>query len=132
MTRIVVTAAVIEQTGFFLITRRQEGVHLAGHWEFPGGKCLPGEPLSACMARELREELAIDAIVGDAPMLEHHVHIHPEQELTVVGKIFHPDKYGFAFPRDSDLVRPVTLQILDLHEDGTIEKLRSTYFGSAR
>jgi mutator protein MutT len=65
MTRIVVTAAVIEQTGFFLITRRQEGVHLAGHWEFPGGKCLPGEPLAACMARELREELAIDAIVGD-------------------------------------------------------------------
>jgi polar amino acid transport system substrate-binding protein len=73
----------------------------------------------------------IDAIVGDAPILEHHAHTHPEQRLTVVGKIFHPDKYGFAFPRDSNLVRPVTLRILNLHEDGTIAKLRLTYFGSA-
>ncbi|MGV6873644.1 transporter substrate-binding domain-containing protein [Pseudochelatococcus sp. B33] len=73
----------------------------------------------------------IDAVVGDAPILEYHAHTHPEQKLAVVGKIFHPDKYGFAFPHDSDLVRPVTLQILDLHEDGTVGKLRSTYFGSA-
>jgi ABC-type amino acid transport substrate-binding protein len=74
---------------------------------------------------------SIDAIVGDAPILEHHEHTHPDQKLSVVGKIFHPDKYGLSFPRDSDLVRPVTLQILDLREDGTIEKLRSKYFGSA-
>ena len=40
---IVVTAAVIERDGRFLVTRRLEGTHLEGCWEFPGGKCEPGE-----------------------------------------------------------------------------------------
>ena len=60
----VVTAAVIERDGRFLVTRRQRGVHLEGYWEFPGGKCDPGETLSACLGRELREELAVDAAIG--------------------------------------------------------------------
>jgi mutator protein MutT len=64
VTTIVVTAAIIEREGRFLVTRRQPGVHLAGVWEFPGGKCDANESLSACLARELREELAIDALVG--------------------------------------------------------------------
>jgi 8-oxo-dGTP diphosphatase len=64
VTAIVVTAAVIERDGRFLVTRRQAGAHLAGSWEFPGGKCDVDESLSACLARELREELAIDATVG--------------------------------------------------------------------
>ena len=58
--RIVVAAAVIERDGRFLVTRRQAGVHLEGYWEFPGGKCEPGETLDACLARELREELDVD------------------------------------------------------------------------
>jgi len=74
----------------------------------------------------------IDAIVGDAPILEYFAHNRPQENVTVVGNIFHPDKYGFAFPRDSDLVRPVTLQILRLLEDGTVEDLRSGYFGNAK
>ena len=61
---LVVTAAVIERGGYFLVTKRQGGIHLAGAWEFPGGKCHPGEPLDVCMARELREELAVNAVVG--------------------------------------------------------------------
>jgi 8-oxo-dGTP diphosphatase len=61
---IVVTAAIIERHGRYLVTRRQTGVHLEGMWEFPGGKCNAGEPLSACMARELTEELGIRALVG--------------------------------------------------------------------
>ncbi len=65
ITTVVVTAAVIERDGRFLVTRRQPGVHLAGRWEFPGGKCDPGESLAACMARELREELAVETVVGD-------------------------------------------------------------------
>jgi 8-oxo-dGTP diphosphatase len=62
---IVVTAAVIEHDGRYLVTRRQRGVHLEGYWEFPGGKCEPGESLADCMRRELREELGTDALVGD-------------------------------------------------------------------
>jgi mutator protein MutT len=63
--RIVVCAAVIERDGRFLITKRQKGVHLEGLWEFPGGKCDPGETLVACLARELREELDVDVTVGE-------------------------------------------------------------------
>ena len=61
---IVVTAAIIQRDERYLVTRRQPGVHLAGVWEFPGGKCDAGESLTACMARELSEELGIRATVG--------------------------------------------------------------------
>ena len=61
----VVTAAVIERGGRFLVTRRLAGTHLAGTWEFPGGKCGDTEPLTACMAREIREELGTGCVVGD-------------------------------------------------------------------
>lgn len=60
----IVTAAVVERDGLLLITRRQQGVHLEGLWEFPGGKCEPGEDHASCLARELREELAVDVRVG--------------------------------------------------------------------
>ena len=62
---VVVAAAVIERDGRFLVTRRQKGVHLEGCWEFPGGKCHDGESLAACLQREVREELAVDANVGE-------------------------------------------------------------------
>jgi 8-oxo-dGTP diphosphatase len=61
--RIVVAAAIIRRGDAFLLTRRQAGVHLEGYWEFPGGKCEPGESLEACLVRELREELAVTATV---------------------------------------------------------------------
>jgi 8-oxo-dGTP diphosphatase len=61
---VVVSAAVIERDGKFLVTKRQQGVHLEGYWEFPGGKCGADEPLAACLSRELREELAVEATVA--------------------------------------------------------------------
>jgi len=64
MTTIVVTAAVIERDDRLLVTRRPQGTHLEGYWEFPGGKCDPGETHEACLARELREELGASAAVG--------------------------------------------------------------------
>jgi mutator protein MutT len=64
MTTIVVTAAVIERDDRVLVTRRPQGTHLEGYWEFPGGKCDPAETHEACLARELREELGTSATVG--------------------------------------------------------------------
>jgi len=55
-----VTAGLVWNNGKILITRRPEGSHLAGYWEFPGGKQEPGESLEACLEREFREELAMD------------------------------------------------------------------------
>jgi 8-oxo-dGTP diphosphatase len=61
---IVVVAAVIEENGSFLVTRRVEGTHLAGFWEFPGGKLAAGESHAAALMREIREELDSDVNVG--------------------------------------------------------------------
>jgi len=61
---IVVTAAVVEHHGSFLVTRRLQGTHLGGTWEFPGGKCETGERLDACLAREIREELGVGCRIG--------------------------------------------------------------------
>jgi mutator protein MutT len=62
--RIVVTAAVVERDGCFLVTRRPRGAHLEGCWEFPGGKCDPGESYRACLEREMLEELGAAVRVG--------------------------------------------------------------------
>ncbi|HTK29164.1 MAG TPA: 8-oxo-dGTP diphosphatase MutT [Vicinamibacterales bacterium] len=64
MTTLVVAAAVVRRGDTVLVARRQPGVHLAGLWEFPGGKCEPGESCAACLVRELREELAVVARPG--------------------------------------------------------------------
>ena len=54
-----VAAGLVYREGRYLIARRNPGVHLAGFWEFPGGKCEPGETLEACLRRQLFEELGI-------------------------------------------------------------------------
>jgi mutator protein MutT len=62
--RIVVTAAVIEEDGRFLVTERPGGVHLEGLWEFPGGKCEAGESHTESLEREILEELDAPIIIG--------------------------------------------------------------------
>jgi len=81
VTRILVVAAVIEQTDRFLITRRQDGVHLAGFWEFPGGKVADGESHAAALRREIREELDVDIAVRD--LLLETAHEYPERVVTL-------------------------------------------------
>jgi 8-oxo-dGTP diphosphatase len=60
-----VAAALIERGGRVLIAKRPETAHLAGLWEFPGGKREPGESFEACLAREVREELGVEVTVGE-------------------------------------------------------------------
>ena len=79
---IVVLAAVIERDARILVTRRLAGTHLAGRWEFPGGKCEPGETHEACLRRELGEELGLlNAIVGDEIMVTEHA--YPERTVQL-------------------------------------------------
>ncbi|HBH78970.1 MAG TPA: 8-oxo-dGTP diphosphatase MutT [Nitrospira sp.] len=54
-----VAAGLIKRNNRYLIARRKAGVHLAGFWEFPGGKREAGESLADCLRRELWEELSI-------------------------------------------------------------------------
>jgi 8-oxo-dGTP diphosphatase len=81
MTTIVVTAAVVERDGRFLVTRRQKGVHLEGYWEFPGGKCDAGETHAACLARELREELDAAARIDDEIFTT--THAYPDRRVEL-------------------------------------------------
>ena len=60
-----VVAAIIRREGQILITRRPDNVHLAGLWEFPGGKVEPDESLQTALTREIREELGVEIEVLD-------------------------------------------------------------------
>ena len=78
---LIVVAAVIERDGRFLVTRRQAGVHLAGMWEFPGGKIDSDETHVEALRRELREELDTDVSVGDLVLAV--THAYPEKTVTL-------------------------------------------------
>lgn len=65
----------------FLVTRRQPGVHLAGLWEFPGGKVDPGETHAAALKRELREELDVEVEVGEC--VYQTTHAYPERTVEL-------------------------------------------------
>lgn len=56
-------AAVIQRDGKYMIARRGPGKHLAGYWEFPGGKVENGETPEESMTREIREEFDVEAKV---------------------------------------------------------------------
>jgi 8-oxo-dGTP diphosphatase len=56
----VVAAALFDSTGRVLIAERPAGKHMAGWWEFPGGKVAEGESDADALVRELREELGVD------------------------------------------------------------------------
>jgi mutator protein MutT len=70
--RIDVVAAIIRRDDKLLITKRLDHVHLAGLWEFPGGKVEPGESLENALEREIYEELGIQiAVAGEFLRIEH-------------------------------------------------------------
>jgi len=67
-----VAAGLLAREGRWLLTRRPPGTHLAGMWEFPGGKIEPGEDPPRALVRELREELGIEVgAVREAFVLNH-------------------------------------------------------------
>ena len=80
-TVIVVVAAIIEERDAFLLTRRQKGVHLAGLWEFPGGKIHEGETHAAALVREIREELDAAIDVGD--LVFHVTHEYDDRTVAL-------------------------------------------------
>jgi 8-oxo-dGTP diphosphatase len=77
----VVAGAVIDAAGRVLSAQRLSGTHLAGGWEFPGGKLERGEERTAGLARELQEELGI-AITTPRPLVRVR-HTYPSREILL-------------------------------------------------
>jgi 8-oxo-dGTP diphosphatase len=75
-----VTAAILERDGKIIIAQRKSKDHLAGKWEFPGGKIENGETPEECLARELKEEFDIEVSVGEylGSSVFHYDHISIE------------------------------------------------------
>ncbi len=79
MKTIEVAAGLVFRAGRLLITQRPAGGHLAGLWEFPGGKREAPETFAECLRRELQEELGIEVEVGE--LIESLVHHYPEKTV---------------------------------------------------
>ena len=70
-----------DRRGRVLLAERPAGKHLAGSWEFPGGKLQPGERRLAGLRRELEEELGIDG-VGAHPLIR-IAHRYPDRDVLL-------------------------------------------------
>jgi 8-oxo-dGTP diphosphatase len=78
---LVVAAALYDVAGQVLIAQRPPGKHLAGRWEFPGGKVGAGESEAAALARELREELGVE-VLSARPFMR-LTHSYPERSVEL-------------------------------------------------
>ena len=78
-----VTAAIIRNNGRVLIAQRPADKLLGGLWEFPGGKCEPGESLQECLKREIREELGMRIEVSQQRLTLRHAFTHFKITLHV-------------------------------------------------
>jgi 8-oxo-dGTP diphosphatase len=93
-TTIVVAAVIRDDAGRILLTRRPEGSHMGGLWEFPGGKVEAGEAPIAALERELEEELAIAVRIGSP--LTFSVHEEPGMRIVL---LFFAAALGDAKPK---------------------------------
>ncbi len=118
-------ALIFDDQNKIIISRRPEGSHLAGMWEFPGGKIENGETAEEALVRELAEELALDIKVD--PLYFQNVfeydekfvdisfymctQIHPQQEPQAIEiaewkriRLIELEQYKFP-PADKEVVR---------------------------
>lgn len=78
-----VAIAIICHRGRYLITRRKKDVHLAGLWEFPGGKRTAKETLEQCLFREVKEELGVEIKI-ERPFCRFD-HEYPDRKVILQG-----------------------------------------------
>jgi 8-oxo-dGTP diphosphatase len=101
---VIVVAAVIEQDGRFLVARRLSGTHLAGYWEFPGGKVHDGETMEEALRREIQEELATG--ITALTKIYETSHVYPERTIEL--RFFRGTLEGPAEPALGQELRWIT------------------------
>jgi 8-oxo-dGTP diphosphatase len=122
-----VTAAVIEREGRFLITQRlPDSAHLPGAWEFPGGKIEPDEDPRDCLAREVMEETGVRSEVGGIA----DVSFYRYEEFNVL-VLFYSCRIteGEPYPKDCAAVKWIAADEFPLYrfpaaDVAVIEKIR--------
>jgi 8-oxo-dGTP diphosphatase len=80
---LVAAVALIDTDGRVLLAERPPGKHLAGLWEFPGGKVQAGETPEAALIRELAEEIGIDVEASCLAPFTFASYAYPEFHLLM-------------------------------------------------
>lgn len=112
----VVAGALFDSAGRVLIAQRPAGKHMAGGWEFPGGKVEPGEEPRAGLVRELREELGIE--VHEAAPLIAYEHQYPHRRVLL--DLWVVTRYsGEPQPLDAPVLQWAAIE--DLEKIGLLE-----------
>jgi 8-oxo-dGTP diphosphatase len=113
---IIVAAAVVVEEGRVLLTQRKAGTHLAGAWEFPGGKVEAGEDPREALRRELDEELGIAARVGE--IVEVTFHRYDDADKAVLLLFYEASREaGSPEPRAIDVAAFRWAARADLRDD---------------
>jgi 8-oxo-dGTP diphosphatase len=79
-----VVAALIERDGKLLVCQRRRGDTFGLLWEFPGGKVKPGETHAAALARELREEIGVEAHIGAELFRTRHQYVELAEPIELI------------------------------------------------
>ena len=79
---VVCAGLIFREDGSLLIARRPPHAWMPGWWEFPGGKLEANETLKACLAREIREELSVEAAVGR--IFHALIHQYPDRRVLLL------------------------------------------------
>jgi 8-oxo-dGTP diphosphatase len=112
----VVAGALLDGAGQVLIAERPAGKHMAGRWEFPGGKVAPGESVEAALERELAEELGISVRAPRFVMTL--THAYPDRHVEL---IFFTIRDFDGTPRGLDGQRLRWVPIAQLHQADILE-----------
>lgn len=124
---ILVTAAVIREGDKVLLAKRKKGAHQSGKWEFPGGRIERGESPEACLKRELKEELGVEARITDIFQVVYHQYSRGPVLLLA----YQAEITGRPQPLEAQAVEWVDISLLDLYEFPPadlplVEKLRAS------
>jgi 8-oxo-dGTP diphosphatase len=106
----VVAGALTDATGRVFIAQRPPGKHMAGGWEFPGGKLAADESAFAGLVRELREELAIE-VVAAQPII---AYTHQYADRSVLLDLWYVTSYqGTPIAAEGQAIKWVALHELE-------------------
>jgi 8-oxo-dGTP diphosphatase len=109
-----VVAAIIESHGKLLVCQRRKGDRFELLWEFPGGKKKPGETSREALARELIEELGVEAKIGREVHRVQHEYAEMSEPIELI---------FFAATVDSTAVRNLVFEQIQWRDPDTLGEL---------